>query len=227
MSRINPYMDSAIVGLQNPLTFVAGYGTQGMIQQLINLLIVEEMDGDRARLNLDKMSPPARDALYLILTNLRDTVTQTVFFANGGNPFTATTGWADGGAEAANNVLSEDDNNLIATLTAGGGLALQIFASFTTVIGITYDVTFLDLTVEDACALSISNAAVLSAPLATLALTEIGGPEDDGNYPTTTLRFTATAVTTFFGTNYTTTPADGILQTLGGVVVAPVVPAVA
>lgn len=225
MTSYNSTLDAQIVGIQSPLAYNPAFGNQGMIQQLIDLISMEEASPDKAnRLFLDEMSPACRNVLYKTLKDLQGDVDQTSFITGGGNPFTETTGWTDGGAEQANHAFSEDDNNLIGTITAGGSGELNVFNPLTTVIGVEYLVTFLDLTVEDACALNASNASALTSPLDTEALTEVGGPEADGNYPSISLQFVATATTTYIGLKFTTTPADGIIFTLGGVTVAPVIP---
>lgn len=221
----NSHMDAAVIGMADPLTFVDAYGNQGKIQQLIDLITLEEGDSTVAnRFWLDKMAPPARDVLYKILKTLQASVDQTVFFANGGGPFVATTGWADGGTEAANNALSAAGDLLISTLTAGGGSDLQVYASFTSVVGIEYEIVFRNLTIMDALSMVVSNAAALSDPLASEAVDEVGGVGEDGVYDEVRLRFVATATTTYFGASAATTPADGVLFSVEEVTVNPIIP---
>jgi hypothetical protein len=218
-------MASAVIGLKSPIAYVNAYGNQGKVQQLINMITIEEASPEYAkRFFLDQMAPACRDFLYKALLDLRDSVVQTVYFANGGNPFVATTGWADGGAEAATNALSAAGGKLISTLTAGGGGALYVSASMTTVIGIEYEIDFRTFEINDALLLAVSNSAALTAPLASQAVDEVSGPTSNGLYDSVKLRFVATATTTYFGFIATTTPAAGVLFNVSGVVPAPVIP---
>lgn len=220
----NSHLAAAIIGLESPLTYVDAYGNQGKVEQLMNLIAMEEAGPTEAnRFFLDQMSPVCRDFLYKALSDLRGDVTQTAFFANGGGPFAATTGWSDGGTEAANNAFSVALEALTATITAGNEGALYASAALTTVIGILYEVEFVDLQVNHAVTAAVSNAAALTSPLASEALEDDGGEDEDGLYSSVKLRFRATATTTYAGLVGATTPASGVWFSTYAVRLNPVV----
>lgn len=217
--NINSYLDQDIIGLESPITFDADYKNRGMVQQLIDMIKFEATQPlTQHRLWLDEMSSVARISLYKILTDLQAAIPREAIETNGGGPFAATTGWADSGAEAANNALSVAGGDLVATMTAGTGGVLAVYHTLTTVIGVRYRCVFTDLVIAADSELRASNATALTAPLAT-ELVDF----DDTPFASASLEFVATATTTYVGVYIPATP-DGVVLDLGAFSVDPVVP---
>lgn len=220
MRNVNTYLDSDIIGLESPIAFEPDYTNRGMVQQLIDMIKLEATQPlTQHRLWLDQISPTARVSLYKILTDLQTAIPREGIETNGGNPFSATTGWDDAGAEAANNALSEDDVNLISTVTAGAAGVLAIHHALTTVVGIRYRATFTNLAIAADSEIRASNADALTAPLASQTV-----DFDDTPFTSVSIEFVATATTTYVGLYIPAAP-DGVVMTLGGLAVDPVVPA--
>lgn len=217
MGNRNQHLEADIRGMENPITFNSDYGARGMVEQLRNAISFESTNPEYHRLFLDEMSPVCRNSLYFLLSELMAAQEDSNIVSNPGDPFAATTGWADSGAEAANSGLSAAGDRLVSTITGGGEGALNVYTTLTTVVGVRYRATVQGIAIETGeGALVASNATALTSPIASADV------EDEDSIGE--IEFEATATTTYVGLVLATTPASGEALSIAALHVRPIVP---